>query len=159
VSPNRREVSEDENILRYVSLTGYDPDANIVNGSAFDRKPKDDDGLSVTRVGVFSDDAEEDLRQIRFVSSKWLTIRKSGRFAELNVGSLYRALARLDRDIQDVSVVENPLEALNGKPANPAHALILGLPFRGEAVGSLTSELAGDLIRRTVIRLHPAALD
>lgn len=156
---DRRRVPAEENILRYVSLTGYDPDTGVVNGNAFERKPKDKNGLSVIRRGVFSSESDSDVAAIRFVSGKWLTIKKSGRFAELNVGGFYGAISQLERDVSDVAVVEDPLAPEDDKPANPAHALIIGLPFKGEAVGSLTSELVGDLIRKAVLRLHEAVPD
>lgn len=148
---DRKSVEPRENILRYVSATAYDASTNMVNASAFERKPKDLDGLSVLRKGIFSKNSDADLRELCTVFSKWWTIRKSGRFAELNVGELLAALKIFERD---VSVVADPLSEEGDKPANPAHALVLGLPFEGEAVGSLTSELAGDLIRKLVRKLH-----
>ncbi len=148
-------VTEDENIVRYVGGRNYDPNTGVINGGAFDRNSKDGDGLSVTRRYVFSIDDVVDKNQIRRVVGSRLKFGKTAVFAQLNVGEMLRAL---DEFNQNISVVEDALEADGEYLANPAHALILGLPFAGEAIGSLKSEIAGDKIRTTIQSSFPAII-
>jgi hypothetical protein len=148
-------VSEDENIVRYVGGRHYDPNTGVINGGAFDRNSKDTDGLSVIRRYVFSTDDMVDQNHIRRVVGSRLKFGKTAVFAELNVGEMLRAL---DEFNQNISVVEDALEVDGDYLANPAHALIVGLPFAGEAIGSLKSEIAGDKIRTTIQSSFPAII-
>jgi hypothetical protein len=152
-SIDRTAVARAEDIARYVGGAHFDPATNVINGSAFERSPKDNDGVSVTRCRYFSSDIDSDQSEIRRVVGSRLKLGKTAIFVEVNTGALLDALAEFE---QDVTVVEDPLEAEEGLLANPAHALILGLPFKGEAVGSLKSEVAGDRLRELVLRRFPA---
>ncbi len=46
-----------------------------------------------------------------------------------------------------ITFVEDPLGPEENALSNPAHALLVGYPFKDEAVGSLKSEVAGDQLR------------
>jgi hypothetical protein len=147
------DVANNEDIVRYVGGRHVDHSTGIVNGSAFDRDQKDDDGLSFTRKAYFSSEENEDDIQIRKVVGSGLKLGKTAVFAQLNVRRALDALAEFEEEIR---VVKNPLPANGETLPNPAHALMLGLPFKGEAIGSLKSEVAGDRLRQTIMRTFPA---
>jgi hypothetical protein len=149
-------VAQEEDLTRYCGGAHFDADTGEVNGSAFDRNPKDIDGVSVTRCRFFSDVIEDDQNEIRRVVGSRLKFGKTAIFVELNTGDLLDALAEFE---QEISVIQDPLPAQAGALPNPAHALIIGFPFRGEAIGSLKSELAGDRLRRIILRRFPAIIN
>lgn len=146
-------LAREKNVARYVGGSHVDTNTGQVNGSAFDRGPKDIDGLSFTQLGVLAVDPVNDAIQIRRVVGSRLALGKSACFAELNVGTSLAALSDFDVAF---AFVENPLPAEGSALANPAHALLLGLPFKGEDIASLRSELAGDLLALKIIRTFPA---
>ncbi len=76
-----------------------------------------------------------------------MTLGRTAVFVQLNVGAALTALKEFE---EDIFVCHDARSAEGTRVANPAHALIIGLPFKGEAVGSLKSELAGDRLRATV---------
>jgi len=138
--------------VRYVGGLNFDPATGQINGAAFDRSPKDVDGLSVTRTGMLGRVGLLDEEAIRRAVGSRLTIGATSVFAQFNVGALVTALEEFE---QPIDVVEDPLPAEGALLANPAHALILGLPFTGETAGSLKSEVAGDKIRQIVHHTFP----
>ena len=148
-------LGAEENVARYVGGMHFDPTTGQVNGSAFERTRKDHDGVSVTRRGIFSNDEAEDRAAIRKVTSSRLKLGKMAVFAELNVGNALESLAEFE---QEVYFAADPLEAKGEALANPAHALLIGFPFLGEQVGSLTSELAGDRLRQCIHDRFPATM-
>lgn len=150
---DRPRVARDENVVRYVGAAHFEQDTGVLNGSAFDRGPKDTDGLSVTRRGVLSTKRLQDETNIRLVLGSRLKLGTNALFVELNVGGILDALEEFE---QEVFVCEDPLPAAGKALANPAHALIAGLPFAGEAIGSLRSEVAGDKLRALVSHSFPA---
>lgn len=149
---DRPRVDRHENVTRYAGGSHYDATTGEVNGSAFDREAKDADGLSVNRVGVLSRDKDEDRASTRRVLATRRTLGRTAIFVELNVGAALEALAEFE---EDIFMCHDALEKEGDKAANPAHALVIGLPFKGEAVGSLKSELAGDRLRGVVCDTFP----
>ena len=143
------------NVVRYVGGSQYDHATGVLNGEAFVRPQKDLDGMSFTQRLIFSTKSEDDKVEIRRVFASRMNVGKTAIFDELNVG---RALAALTQFDDDFHFLADPLPAEGSKLANPAHALLIGLPFAGEAVGSLKSELAGDLLQKTVHDKFPAVL-
>lgn len=146
-------VSDQDDFVRHVG--GSHIDGDVINGSAFERTPKDVDGVSVSMRGIFSGDQDADIASIRTVVGARRKLGKTSVFAEVNVGN---ALAVLHEFEESITIVANPLPAEGDLPEDPAHALIVGLPFKGEAIGSLRSELAGDLLARRILRIYPAVL-
>ena len=130
-----------------------DPDTGQVSAGAFDRAPKDDDGLSVNRVGVFSGDLAADRSQLRAVMASRMKLGANAAFVQLNAGE---AIATLSEFEGPIFICHDPLPASDTALENPAHALIIGLPFKGEAVGSLKSEEAGDRLRALIRDRFPA---
>jgi hypothetical protein len=142
-----KRLPETANIVRYVGGSNYSASTGVLNGIAFERPPKDVDGLSVTQRLVLARNSEKDKTEIRTVFASRMTLGKTAVFAELNVG---RALSKLARFDEEFFFLADPLPESDQKLANPAHALLKGLPFVGDEVGSLKSELAGDLLRSVV---------
>ncbi|TRD12308.1 hypothetical protein FGU71_10830 [Erythrobacter insulae] len=148
-------------ILRYVRPS--DTDAGIVNGSAFERKPKDVDGVSVTRANYYSVDDDTDIECVRTVIGSNLNLAKTGLFARLPCDGV-REIGTIVEAVLDVLAAPtqgtdfDPLCDLGKKPdpgfANDAHAIISGLPFAGSDEGTLASELAGDLLCRTITKTY-----
>lgn len=149
----RPRVGVAEDATRYVGGAHFDPTTRQVNASAFDRAPKDTDGLSINRVGVFSGDRDEDRIALRAVMGSRMKLGRTAIFAQFNAGAALAALAEFE---EGIFLCHDPLLAERGWLANPAHALIVGLPFKGEAVGSLKAELAGDRLRAVVHDFFPA---
>ena len=136
-----------EIVARYVGGSHFDPDTNQINGSAFERTPKDKDGVSVTRRNFLKSDTEEDRNEIRRIMASRLKFGKTAVFAELYIENALAALAEYE---QDIHFCTDPLEEDGTELANPAHALLIGFPFKGDQVGSLKSEVAGDKLRKCI---------
>jgi hypothetical protein len=147
------EIDDEHDFLRHVG--GSHIHGDIINGSAFERTLKDVDGLSISIRGFFSENDNADVAKIRELVGARRKLGKTSVFAELNVGTAVSVLHEFDSAI---TVVLKSLPAEDGKPEDPSHALIVGLPIQGEPAGSLTSELAGDLLARRIIRTYPAVL-
>ena len=141
-------LGRDEIVARYVGGAHVDLNTGQINGSAFDRTPKDIDGLSFTRRNILDDDCDADRAAIRQAVGSRLRFGRTAVFAELPVGIAAEALEPFDGEF---FFVEDPLEAQGLALANLAHALLIGLPFRGEQVGSLKSEIAGDRLRVCIV--------
>jgi hypothetical protein len=138
-------VDSSEDVVRLIRHIDFKN--GIVGASAFDRPEKDHDGLSVCRRGVFAPDDSADLQRIRQVLGAWRTIKPSQRLAQISVEDVLAAGEEAKRAL---TVVEDPVAAEPPKPANEAHALILGLPFAGSEEGTLDAVTAGDLLARKV---------
>lgn len=149
-------LDDSENAARYVGGLNFDPVTKRVNIEAFDRGVKDADGLSFTRTGMLAEEQNADDSMIRKIMGSRLAIGKNAVFAVVKVGDAILSLSHFGMKFEFVA---DPLEEDGAKLANPAHALLLGLPFKGESVGSLNSELAGDLLVRAVNRLFWAHSD
>jgi hypothetical protein len=143
------------NVVRYVGGKHIGDSTGALNGSAFDRTPKDRDGLSFTQRLILFKSAKKDEAEIRRIVGSRLHMGKMAVFAELNVGAALGALKAFEADFY---FREDALAAEGNMLANPAHALLIGLPFVGETVGSLRSEHAGDILRQTVRDTFPAFL-
>ena len=137
------QLSAEKNVVRYVGGSQFDSNTGKV----------DADGLSFTEVGVLARNRQADEAQIRTVCGSRIKLGATACFAELNVGAALKALEEFE---EEFSFVVDPLPAYGTALENPAHALLLGLPFKGEAIGSLRSELAGDLLAKKVLRTFPA---
>jgi hypothetical protein len=146
-------VTDEQDFVRHVG--GSHIHSNVINGSAFERAVKDTDGLSICIRGIFSKEAEADVAAIRIAVGARRKLGSKSVFAEVNVGVALRVLHEFD---DSITIDHAPLPAQEDIPADPSHALIVGLPFKGESTGSLRSELAGDLLARRIVRIYPAVV-
>jgi hypothetical protein len=155
-SGNLDPVPDNEDIVRYVGGSHFAPYTQQINASAFDRTAKDEDGLSFNRVGIFDSNIDKDRDELRRVMASRMSLGKKAVFVQINVGEAIKSLTEFQ---ENIFVVADPLSADGPALANPAHALMCGLPFKGESVGSLKSELAGDRLRAVVRVVFPAVID
>ena len=121
------------------------------DGSGFCLRPTkpDETGLSANWLGAFESGKAHQLEEVRRLCR--LRLRPNGRFAELNVGTTIRVVAK---ELDTLRIVHDPLEAIEGFDADPSHAEIVGLP-PGDSDQAL---LVGDLIAECVIDIHPAVV-
>lgn len=146
-------VSGESDFVRHVG--GSHIHGTEINGSAFERAPKDTDGVSISIRRIFSPDTQTDVAEIRRVVGARRKLGKNSVFAELNVGTALSVLREFDETIE---IISNPLPATDEFPSDPSHGLITGLPIKDDAIGSLRSELAGDLLARRILRIYPAVI-
>jgi hypothetical protein len=138
------QVPRDEDIVKHANALFVEGDT--VDGIALLPRPVDNDGSSVNRLRMFSNDDDEAMREIR--ARFRLTCKPSHRFLQLNVGDLAESL----EEIAGIGrVIAAPLPPKDPFPEDPSHALVLGLPPKG-----VLDDLIGDLIRRQIKRVHPA---
>jgi len=146
-------LSNSEVVVRYVGGAHIDPKTNEINGSAFERSPKDKDGVSFNRRNIFCYFEKCDRENIISIMKTRMNLGKKSRFAEIIVGDVLAKMSK--EDGISIDFYEDFLDKEPGIPSNPAHALLKGLPFTGEKIGSLDSELAGDLLRQCIVNEYP----
>jgi hypothetical protein len=148
-------LGDQTNVVRYVggSYAPESPDGSgiVILPGAFDRK--DEDGLSFIQRLILAKAEKQDKDRICLVFASRRTPGKTAVFAEMNVGDALQALSVFDNDF---FFIEDPLPAEGEMLANPAHALLVGLPFPGVAIGSIQSEFAGQLLASVVLNTFPA---
>ena len=147
------ELLNGNNVVHYINPAEFDKDENIINASAFQLKEGKTD-LSVNWLECFENLTKlQQLDEIKRFSR--ITIRKNGRFAELNVGHTKRHLRGL---LPGLHFIHNPLDADGIYEADPSHSDILGLPdFSHE---ESFRELIGDLIASECIEaIHPGLIE
>lgn len=140
------EIDAQAEVLRYASGSHVDVEHGFINGTAFKPRASDDGKLSVNRLGVFSADPVEDLTTVRTVVAEWMTIRKSGRFAQISLSAIQSAVADAETSF---SIEADPLSD-DKKPNDPSHCLITGVPA-GEDDGAIAIR---DMIAMSVSCLH-----
>jgi hypothetical protein len=157
VGGKKEKLGTDRNVVRYVGGSfvslGSGENEFEVSAGAFERSTDHEDGLSFIERFILAKQSTADEEEIRRVLGSRRSFGKTAQFAELNVGKALEALSYFDNDFY---FCEDPLPEDGEMLANPAHALLIGLPFKGEPAGSMTSELAGELLSGTVERIFPA---
>ncbi len=145
------DLPADDHIVRYVKPSMIEEDGTA-NGADFRLRPDrpDETGVSVNWLEAFDPDKAHQLAEVRRLYR--LTVRKSGRFAEMNIGAVR---AKVAQELATLRVVHDPLEAEGDYEADSSHAEITGLP-PGE---SPEADMIGDLIAECVIDMHPAIPD
>ena len=144
----RDDLPADDQIVRYVKPSMIQDDGTA-DGSDFRLRASrpDEAGLSVNWLDAFDPGKVHQLSEVRRLCR--LRLRPSGRFAEMNVGTI---LGEVAKELDTLRIVHDPLEAKNGIDADPSHAEIVGLP-PGDSDHAV---LVGDLIAECVIDMHPA---
>ena len=142
------DLPADDHVVRYVKPSMIQDDGTA-DGSDFRLRPDrpNETGLSVNWLEAFELGKADQLAEIRRVCR--LTLRPSGRFAEMNVEAVRRHVAE---ELDTLRIVHNPLEAQEGFKADPSHSEIIGLP-PGESDQAI---LIGDLIAECVTNMHRA---
>ena len=139
-----------DHVVRYVKRSVIQDDGTA-DGSGFllrsDRP--DETGLSVNWLEAFRPGKRHQLDEVRRLFR--LRRRPSGRFAELNVGTVVQHVAG---ELETLQIVHDPLAATGEFEADPSHAEFTGLP-PGDSHQAM---LVGDLIAECVIEMHPAVV-
>ncbi len=144
----RDDLPAGDQIVRYVKPSMIQEDGTA-DGSDFRLRSArpDETGLSVNWLEAFEPGKVHQLGEVRRLYR--LHLRPNGRFAEMNVGTVIREVAK---ELDTLRIIHDPLEATEGFDANPSHAEIIGLP-PGDSDQAV---LVGDLIAECVIDMHPA---
>ena len=140
-----------DHIVRYIKPSMVQEDG-AANGADFRLRPDrpDETGLSVNWLEAFDSDKESQLAEVRRLYR--LTVRRTGRFAELNIGAVREKVAE---ELETLRIVHDPLDSESGFEADPSHAEFTGLP-PGDSDQAM---MIGDLIAECVIDMHPAIGD
>ena len=145
---DRIELTDHANVVRYVKPTMILDDGSV-DGSEF-RLRLGEIGISVNWIECFVNmEKTQQLNEVRRLSR--ITMRKSGRLAELNVG----ATKQYVRDqIEALRFINAPLPAEEDYEADPSHSEIVGLP----SPESLQAAIVGDMIAEYIVDTHPAVV-
>lgn len=137
-------------IVRYVKPSMIQEDGTA-DGSDFRLRSArpDEAGLSVNWLQVFGSEKVHQIEEVRRLSR--LHLRRSGRFAEMNVGAI---IHQVGTELDSLRIIHDPLEATEAFDADPSHAEITGLP-PGDSDQAV---LVGDLIAECVIAMHRAVV-
>lgn len=140
-----------DHVVRYVKPSMILEDGTP-DGSDFRLRPHrpDEKGLSVNWLEAFELPKTQQLSEVRRLSR--LSVRRNGRYAELEVGKTLRAVSR---ELTTLRIIHDELEAADGLDADPSHAQVAGLP-PGD---SDEAALVGDLIAECVVDMHPAIVE
>ncbi|MCY4157804.1 MAG: hypothetical protein OXF66_10335 [Gammaproteobacteria bacterium] len=144
------DLPQDDRIVRYVKPSMIQEDGTA-DGSEFCLRPNkpDEEGLSVNWLEVFGKDKVHQLSEARRLCR--LTLKSSGRFAEMNVGTVLQVVSE---ELDTLRIVHDPLEAQQQFDADPSHAEMRGLPL-GDSDQAM---LVGELIAQCVTLMHPARI-
>jgi|GEM_PF-703311 len=146
-------VPDEDHILRYVGGLHVDQDEDgtpVVTGGGFIAKPKDVNKPSYNWLECLHGNLEAQVQQVRDAAR--LSYRAKARLAKLNVGRVIQHVRENTDDDRAVTVIHDPLEAENGYPPDPSHALMTNVPGEDDPEG----ERVGDLIAECVCETFPA---
>ena len=143
------DLPDEANVVRYIKPTMVFEDGSV-DGSEFCLRAHrpDDTGVSVNWLECFGALSEaEQLDEVRRLSR--LDMRKSGRLAELNVGTTKHYIRN---ELDALRFIHTPLPAEGDYEADPSHSEIVGLP----PGNSPEAALIGDMIAECIEAIHPA---
>ena len=143
------DLPDEANVVRYIKPTMVFEDGSV-DGSEFCLRAHrlDDTGVSVNWLECFGNLSKaEQLDEVRRLSR--LDMRKSGRLAELNVGTTKHYI-RNEPDA--LRFIHTPLPAEDDYEADPSHSEIVGLPPGNSPLAALI----GDMIAECIEAIHPA---
>ncbi len=140
-------LPDEDRIVRYRSATRIVD--GIADGSGF-CLGRAETGLSVNWLEILASEGADPLSEVRRLSR--LRSRRSGRFAELEVGNV---LHSVNEELETLRIVHDPLEAAEGFAADPSHSQITGLP----PANTDEALLVGDMIAECVTAMHPAIVE
>jgi len=137
-----------DHIVRYVKPSMIEEDGTA-NGAEFRLRPNrpDETGLSVNWLEVFDADKAQQIAQVRRLYR--LSVKRTGRFAELNIGEVR---AKVAEELESLRILHDPLAAEGVFADDNSHAEITGLP----SGDSPEADMIGDMIAECVIGMHAA---
>ena len=113
------DLPDSDNTVRYIKPTLI-LDDGTPDGSNFELRPKET-GLSVNWLEVFGANCSKQLTEVRRLFR--LKVAKSGRFAEVNVGTL---IGVVSIELDTIRVIHCPLGIEGDFEADPSHSEIVG---------------------------------
>lgn len=146
-------VPDEDHILRYVGGKHVDRDEEgnpVVTGGGFIARPRDDNEPSYNWLECLNGTLEERVQQVRDAAR--ISYGAKAMLAKLNVGRVMQHVRGNTDDDRAVTVIHDPLEAENGHPPDPSHALMTNVPDEDDPEG----ERVGDLIAECVCDTFPA---
>lgn len=144
------DLPANDHIVRYVKPTMIEADGSA-DGADFKLRATrpEETGLSVNWLEAFEQEKAGQLNEVRRLIR--LRMRPSGRFAELNVGTVLRVVSE---ELDTLRIVHDPLAAEGEHEADSSHAEFTGLP----SGDTDKAALVGDLIAQCVVAMHPAVV-
>lgn len=143
-------VPDDDHVLRYIAPRHVEN--GIVNGAGFLRRPGED-ASSVSWLELFEPPTENQVQAVRGAAR--LRYAKTGHLVRLNVGQTRNYVRENAPDGQALSFVHDPLAAEGEFPADPSHALIVGVPAADSAEADLIKDLIADCILQPLYAAVP----
>lgn len=144
-------IPDNDHVLRYIGKKHVDN--GVVNGSGFLSRPRDDFAPSVNWMECFEPPPENQAAEIS--ARKRLNYEKRAVLVRLNVGQTCRYVTSNAKIKVSLTVVYAPLAAEDGKPDDPSHALMRGVPLLNTPDG----EEVQDLFTHCIINTYPVAAD
>ena len=148
------DLPENDHIVRYVRPSNLE--FGKVNIAEFKLREdrSNEKGVSVNWLEYYENlSKEEQLAEVRRVKASRLTLRKNGKFAELNVGKIKRLLSE---ELPDLRVIHTPRDTEKTFLADPSHSEIIGLPSGDADQFHLVAQI---IVRECIHDLHPAILE
>lgn len=147
------DLPNEHHVVRYVKYRSLLSNGEPA-GSAFclrEDRP-DETGVSVNWLECFNNlTKEQQLDKVRRLSR--ITMRKSGRLAELNVGATKQSIRS---ELESLRFIHKPLDAIDEYLADPSHSEITGLPPGNSPE---EAEKIGDMIAKCIKTMHPAVIE
>lgn len=133
-------LDDEHNTIRYIKPSSFED--GVIDGSGFPLR-QGEKGISVNWLEFFEGSKEEQIQEIRQFKNRTMTLRKTGCFAELNVGQTRQYLAE---EILEISFVEDPIEASENHEADPSHSLICGVPSEPDELRMAIQDMIAECI-------------
>ena len=131
-----------DHVLRYIGRKHVDN--GVVNGSGFMRRPLEGTPPSVNWMECFPPPIE---RQVQEISARRrIKYEKRGLLVRINVGNTKQYVAQNQAIAITLAFLHDPLPAENGKPEDPSHAVIDGIPIEKTPEAELVQDLFVDCI-------------
>lgn len=146
---NGDKVPDADHALRYVDKKFVDRETGVVDGSGFLGR-LGEGPPSVNWMECFPLPIENQIAEIRAV--KRIRYEKRGRLVRINVGQTVKHLAE---NSVALSIVHDTLGAADGKPADPSHALMRGVP----EITTSEGDFVKDLLRECIINIYEPVPD
>ena len=116
-------LPDHDHVLRYIGKRHVDN--GVVNGSGFFIRPTED-LPSVNWMECFPPPIDNQVAEIK--ARRRLRYEKNALLVRLNVGATKQYLSLSSTTTVEVDFILDPLPAENGRPEDPSHAVIKGVP-------------------------------
>lgn len=143
-------IPDGDHVLRYIRKKHVDN--GVVNGSGFLTRPQEE-MASVNWIECFAPPLKNQVAEIS--ARRRLKYEKRALLVRLNVGHTKQYVVERALIPIQLSFLHAPLQAEDGKPADPSHALIDGVPTLDTAEG----EAIKDLFTHCILERFPVVPD